>query len=180
MASQQPETCYLLALPGELRNHIYRLALRENKPIAVGAKGYHRSGLLGTCREIRAETLQIYYYENHFDIAALELDSSTLARWCATLEAIDIRPRKVAMNPYIRQTVHWANLLKWIHQWHAGVIPARLTYPAHLLNAEVRVVHAMFDMAMVMRAQPWPFVRAVLEAQRPVLIAMNPGWAANM
>jgi hypothetical protein len=94
----------------------------------------------------------------------------------ATAEVGLISQRKIAMNPHIRQTAHWTNLMRWIYQWHMGAIPARLTYPAHLQNAEVRIVHAMFDMAMALRGQPWSVVGAVLSTQRPVLAAMNAAW----
>jgi hypothetical protein len=207
--SRSPSSrCHLLALPGELRNWIYRLAVVSDHSIEVGLKGYARSGLLATSREIRAETLQIFYYENQFDILALELDPTTLARWCRMLTTLERTPlhhaakldtsnpcaahpgvttagqgvisqRKISMNPHIRQTANWTNLMRWVHQWHVGAIPARLTYPAHLQNAEVRIVHAMFDMAMVMRGQPWSVVGAVLSVQRPVLVAMNQAWGLD-
>jgi hypothetical protein len=209
-ASSQPHSpssrCHLLALPGELRNWIYRLAVVSNHSIEVGPKGYVRSALLATSHEIRAETLQIFYYENRFDILALELDPTTLARWCQMLTTLERTPsyqfnasnpcaadsaattaeiglisqRRISMNPHIRQTAHWTNLMRWVHQWHIGAIPARLTYPAQLQNAEVRIVHAMFDMAMVMRGQPWSVVGAVLSVQRPVLVAMNKAWGDDL
>lgn len=171
------DSCTLLSLPGELRNRIYRYTLGSPQAIAVSSKGYERSGLLSACRQIRHEALQIFYHENAFDIAALELDSCVLAQWCAVLDKLDINPRRVTMCPSIRQTAHWRNLMTWIYQWHVGVIPARLTYPAYLHNAEVRLVHAMFDTAMIMQGQPWSHVKLLLDIQRPVLIALNPDWA---
>jgi hypothetical protein len=90
-----------------------------------------------------------------------------------------ISQRRISMNPHIRQTAHWPNLLRWLHKWHIGAIPARLTYPAHLQNAEVRIVHAMFDMAMCLRGQPWRTVEGVLSCQRSVLEALNAGWGVD-
>lgn len=61
----------LLALPGELRNRIYRYALVKDGPIAFKC-GNNRSGerfvpaILQVCRQIRSEAIRIYFHENTF------------------------------------------------------------------------------------------------------------------
>ena len=115
----------------------------------------------------------------HHSVQLKTLNTVSAHPGAATAEQGVISQRKISMNPHIRQTANWTNLMRWVHQWHIGAIPARLTYPAHLQNAEVRIVHAMFDIAMVMRGQPWSVVGAVLSVQRPVLVAMNPAWGLD-
>lgn len=75
--------CRLLALPAELRNHIYHLALTEDDPILITTSGFapYESGdavewkethltnepsLLHTCRQIRLEALPVFYSGNVF------------------------------------------------------------------------------------------------------------------
>lgn len=67
MDADQP-VCHLLKLAGELKNRIYREVLCDLNDISVDQDGYDRPALLQTCKQIRAEGLKIFYYENRFSI----------------------------------------------------------------------------------------------------------------
>lgn len=72
----------LFQLSGELRNTIDRYVLLEPENIQVTSTGYSRNGgLLGACKEIRAETFAIFYNENKFEFTARNFDSFPLVHW---------------------------------------------------------------------------------------------------
>ncbi|KXT07161.1 hypothetical protein AC578_2493 [Pseudocercospora eumusae] len=60
------ESSPLLALPPELRNHIYREVLVHNNNIIIITKSTKPPSLLQLCREIRFEAQGIYLAENRF------------------------------------------------------------------------------------------------------------------
>lgn len=52
------QPCRLLDLPAELKNEIYRLVVvtsDKEHPIEVTARGFERSALFLTCKEVREE-----------------------------------------------------------------------------------------------------------------------------
>ena len=68
MASESETQCYLLSLPPEIRDHIYALAIVEEKPIPLG-NDYpfiYEPALLATNRQIREEATPVFYGENVF------------------------------------------------------------------------------------------------------------------
>ena len=62
--------CVLLSLPAELRNRIYTMALLERPHIETNSLHMNdtlcRSALTRTCRQIRAETIDMFYILNVF------------------------------------------------------------------------------------------------------------------
>lgn len=57
----------LLALPGELRNAIWRYALVEEDAVVIRPDAIHRPRpLLAVCKQIREEAVGIYFAENTF------------------------------------------------------------------------------------------------------------------
>jgi hypothetical protein len=70
--STQPDSP-LLSLPAEIRNHIYGLALQVGTLEAFqGRQSQNRPqalSLISTCRQLRFETLEIFYRTNTFDFA---------------------------------------------------------------------------------------------------------------
>jgi hypothetical protein len=63
-------------LPGELRNHIYRLSLVSEAPLAFEFKGRKSSkrivpAILQTSQQTRNEASRIYYNENKFALTAV-------------------------------------------------------------------------------------------------------------
>ncbi|KAK5692717.1 hypothetical protein LTR17_025348, partial [Elasticomyces elasticus] len=68
--------CSLLGLPAELRNHIFELALvSKNARVSIYLQGGHftppsatQPGISRTNRQLRQETLPIFYGQNAFEI----------------------------------------------------------------------------------------------------------------
>jgi hypothetical protein len=60
---RKDKTCGLLSLPGELRNNIYELCLAKSTYIYAERA---TPALTATCRQIRQESLPIYYGLNTF------------------------------------------------------------------------------------------------------------------
>lgn len=70
ISTPQDGHCPLLALPAELRNRIYEFAIVESTPIDMVMRKRTGSdaqpGLTRTCRQIRQETLQMFFQDNVF------------------------------------------------------------------------------------------------------------------
>ncbi|KXT18396.1 hypothetical protein AC579_8180 [Pseudocercospora musae] len=66
-------TSKLLNLPAEMRNWIYREALCEDSWIKIDQDTFAQPALLRTCKQIRHEASSIYYHENRFEVAALDM-----------------------------------------------------------------------------------------------------------
>ncbi|KAK4888440.1 hypothetical protein LTR27_012663 [Elasticomyces elasticus] len=59
----------LLSLPPELRNRIYTLALSSAEPVIISlSDGLSKPSLLKVCRSVTAETTQLYYASNTFEL----------------------------------------------------------------------------------------------------------------
>lgn len=97
---QVSQPCHLLALSPELRNQIYYLALVEPTPLHLnnpsptekpgGDRHYSptavQPSLLRTCRQIRSESLPVFYGNNAFQIYGGYL---LIARWWKALSERD-------------------------------------------------------------------------------------------
>ena len=85
MAPQQAATTSsrLLDLPPELRNSIYRLALRNIRPIKPLTG--RPPALVQANKQIRAEATSIYYAENTFSIALTACTATAITKWTHSL-----------------------------------------------------------------------------------------------
>lgn len=71
------DRCRLLELPAELRNYIYELVVSEPEIVAIRGC-VQQPGLTRTKRQIRAETITLYYETNTFQ---LRCSSPTFWPW---------------------------------------------------------------------------------------------------
>lgn len=105
----------LLDLPPELRNQIYRHVLHEPNKIVIPTHGPipTEPGLVRTCREIRAESLLIYYQENKFEFEVRSFDISTYLHWCMQSK---IRRRRVRVwcRVFGVKAGFWPDLKMWL------------------------------------------------------------------
>lgn len=99
----------LLSLPPEMRNRIYRYVLLETEPIRTTPSRTPppQPGLLSTCRQIRKESLDIYYQENKFKIHVVHFDSRQLAEFNARSSAQCLANVSVT----IANSNNWSNLM---------------------------------------------------------------------
>ena len=119
--------CRFLDLPAELRNRIYRLTLLETQKIVIS--DHHKAkepGLLSACRQIRQETLTLYYHENVFNILIENHDSTTLQHW---ISGSKNRPMS---NFYylVEPCYNWTNLLGWVEATMSGRTGGKATIHA--------------------------------------------------
>lgn len=70
----------LMALPAELRNTIYRLALCQQETVAIQPEQHREPSLLQVSKQIRAETVPIFYLENSFSVQVRDYESTVLVR----------------------------------------------------------------------------------------------------
>ncbi|PPJ51503.1 hypothetical protein CBER1_07969 [Cercospora berteroae] len=75
------ENSLLGKLPAELRNNIYKFVLEAEKPLVICSQSRNlntatQPSLTRVCRQIRSETLEIFYHSNTF-IAEIETYSET-------------------------------------------------------------------------------------------------------
>lgn len=82
----------LLELPAEVRNDIYSLALAQGKPTLVSTYGRSaRASLLRVNRQIRSETLQVYYSSNAFRATIDDAMIRGPMRWCNGMSAESLK-----------------------------------------------------------------------------------------
>ena len=70
--TSRAKRCILMELPAELRNYIYTFALVDEGPIVIepciiGPQRVHQPALTRAARQIRLETLPIFYGQNIFE-----------------------------------------------------------------------------------------------------------------
>ncbi|KAK4610588.1 hypothetical protein CLAFUW4_13597 [Fulvia fulva] len=86
-------TSRFLALPAEVRYRIYRLVSdpqvivsNNDTKIQITPTGHPRPPLVNTCKQIRSESLQMFYHENKFSID----NSNVLLKWYITIAAMGL------------------------------------------------------------------------------------------
>lgn len=84
----EEKKCHLLQLPGELRNRIYRYALVTDDDIDVTSTGPGEPALLLSSKDIRQESLLIYYRENHFNMRVPDWNGTALVPFMKQLRKI--------------------------------------------------------------------------------------------
>lgn len=167
----------LLELPGELRNRIYRYALVAQERIELlTSENKKQPALLGVSRQVRRETIKIYYDENSFGYNVVDLAGAPGEPFFELVRRYRSEGRKNFMT-HRRGGRNWSNLLAWVKaRFECQHFPPALA-GSQSNHAGHRVVHAAFDIAREMRSQPWSNVEAVLEAFHRGVKAADPAWA---
>ena len=175
----------LFKLPAELRNNVYRLALLSESHIDVTLQDSINPPLLRTSREIRKESITIYYGESLFGVPALDCNSDLCMKWLvletALRRQLKIKIRSYAMNEtkvISRKT--WTNLLTWLKRFHQRSVSCRGLSPSQKKwekRPDLLTIGIMFEMVSKLRSQPWATVEHLLLEQYVVLKACNPKWS---
>lgn len=106
-----------MRLPGELRNHIFRLALVEKHTIRAAVK-LAMPELLRSCRQFRHEGLPLYLLENAFYLTIYNCEIGN-PLWL--LRHLNCR-HEVSM--VVVQVMSWRKLKVWVKLYHAcGSMP---------------------------------------------------------
>jgi len=187
MATADPSTSGLLALPAELRNVIYRLTLLDEcKTVRVNRRTCQEAALLQTCKQTRHEGLPIFYAENTFIVNIDAFDSGVLIAITKVFDNMrlhyDINPR---FRLFLDWVPHWANLMLWLERYHAGRTMPNTCRIDELksIDEETDVEHAlivhMFDTAEEFGDLPWVRVKKVLMGIRELLAVEDDEWAED-
>lgn len=114
-----PQTSKLLALPAELRNSIYELAMLSGKDEQVKITAdFKRPGLLSACSQLRSETLGIWYHNHEFLVEVKDCDASVLNAW--TGHCCDLGFRDAAIYIFQSGLMNRTALRKWCYAIFSG------------------------------------------------------------
>ncbi|KAK6438896.1 hypothetical protein LTR95_004892 [Oleoguttula sp. CCFEE 5521] len=176
---------FFTKLPGELRNHIWRLAVIADHAVPVSNTGVTEPGLLSTCHMIRKEAGCIYYAENDFDLLCDHYDPTAfmliISKW-ERFNAVDRLYEGTGLHISVSHIPSWTNLMIWLKRVHARLLPAPIASETTLSDAtppsrsELFVLQGMFQMAEGMCTMPWGQVEDQLKWQRLTLIDLDEGW----
>jgi len=75
----------LLRLPAELRNAVWEYVLVEDGEIRI-TPDLKQPPLLLACRQVRGETLKLWYLGYYFDVNIYNLDAGLINAWAAHTE----------------------------------------------------------------------------------------------
>ncbi|SMY29554.1 unnamed protein product [Zymoseptoria tritici ST99CH_1A5] len=180
LASPPPERqdSHLLSLPAELKLTIYELVICTHIQVNVGPEGYHRPGLLATCKEIRADALSIFCSTHTFCFEITEFDFRLPLRFQQGLKEAKLKTDFKAVA-YTKWKPNWANLIEWLKLFHSGEIKVALRGEMfHELNyrAAKAEVAMMFRIVEYMDDLSWERMEQYLCKSRPTLAASDPRW----
>ncbi|EME84624.1 uncharacterized protein MYCFIDRAFT_195623 [Pseudocercospora fijiensis CIRAD86] len=185
-SAKDEQKCRLLTLPGELRNRIYRLVLltANNEKISISSTGFSRPALTRVNKQVRRETLKIFYYENRFKTTIHAFHPALLRKFIACICTADSELEQRLLSYTLSvplDSPSWSNLMAWAKEYHGKILLARPHPPKKLREFEMsdmtrHVVGAMFETVRVLRKQPWKQVEEVLGVSRPTLITLDRRW----
>lgn len=145
---------------------------------------FHEPALLKACKSTRADAGSIFYGENIFEVFVVGMDSAILVWWEAKIAAlaredIELPPVHHRITPITPKK--WANLEEWVERHLLGVITQRFDHKGNpharqLAQNEMKVVVALFVMAVERGGMPASAFKRVLAAQREVLGRIDPQW----
>ena len=114
-----PQTSKLLALPAELRNSIYELALLGDKDEQVKITAdFKHPGLLSVCSQLHNETLGIWYHNHEFLVNVKDCDATILNAW--TGHCCDLGFRDAAIYKFQSGLTDRTALRKWCYAIFSG------------------------------------------------------------
>ena len=177
--SNATTNCRLLLLSGELRNRIYRAAIVRNTRIVVGPRFPHELPLLSTCRQIRKETLRIFYTENQFELEIIAFQGAITVWWKRLLSIH--APGAYVTGVQLYGPPSWPNLLVWLKDFHQNramaPFPEKLPMEdRHLPDETGLALWSAFKVAEGCADLPWADVERLLEVQHIMLARLHPGW----
>ena len=159
-----------------------------------------RSTVLLVCKQIRAETLSIYYLENEFGVFLVDWNSRPLLTWArryAALVSLGCEDVKIRVTMIGKGAPHWENLLQWLKWCHSGDLLDGLDTPSFLegldtpsgilkdnrryarmgsiLQQDLQIA-LMFHTALTLKGISWCYVREILKEHHQILALLNSAW----
>ena len=161
-----------LSLPSEVRNTIYRHTLVKGKiTVNPNRPAPQPPGLLEVNRQVRSETINIYYRENIFLFRFNNMNADNYIKWCMS------SPTRCNTRVEFKfaGTPNWDNLMRWLEASFRG--------QAHGLLWDTKVsprkaVRELFQLMRQMREQghSWSEIELNLERVHGTLAAVSSDW----
>ncbi|KAK4958795.1 hypothetical protein LTR10_003591 [Elasticomyces elasticus] len=156
------QTSAFLALPPELRNRIYELALLQGHTILVH-KQLRIPSLLQVSRQVKKEASGIWYEGNRLRHNILDCDAGLLQKFNDHCDIIDMKsPEELG----IYETPNWPNLIEWCKGVHAGYSESLPHDEGEDFNEVETVISSAHDIAIEAKDQPWEKCEALLKILR--------------
>ena len=154
----------LLTIPAELRNTIYEHVLLRKQRIDLNETS-KPPGLLATCRQIRKETIAIYFKGNDFVFKVHEYDGADASHAFKLVRKYRPNDSKAICIELCENctNVHICKLHKWLKAYHAeSKMPfLRQDKCAEETDAQT-LARRTFGVVQAMRSKPWEDVEEVL------------------
>lgn len=163
----------LLALPAEIRNSIYEYALVLPDTMLwwdnnVLDDTFEPPGLLLTCKQIREETIQIYYTQNQFWLLLNDFVPDRAIAWLTTAtKYVDRLDLDVQWDwgMWGSGSGTWPNLLRLLEYAHAQGLPplcvGTMWYDTTCPETDIHLGR-LFEINRELSDVPWEKVRKVL------------------
>ena len=158
----------LLGIAPELRNRIYYAALTHHNPLDITHVACRKEpALLSVCRQIRNESIGIYYTDNSFIFECCKLDFRKLLPFCEHQQRYHAeRKLKVQVSMYRHAKIYdfcyfdRAEYVRaWLERYHK--YPENTPRPCEKPKSDKHIVEA-FDVIDTMRDRAWSAVEEKL------------------
>ena len=119
-------TKVFLKLPAEIRNQIYRLVLLSHQKLKIGTDDALQPDLTKVCRQIRCETLSIFYGNNEFVFDMYNFNCTGMVIWHRMLDSnYAVGPKDgtvMNLQPILpdQKVVARENLMRWAQEYLDG------------------------------------------------------------
>ncbi|KAF2163752.1 hypothetical protein M409DRAFT_25936 [Zasmidium cellare ATCC 36951] len=160
-------------LPPELRNDIYELVLIDGE--VVVHESLKQPGLLQTCRQIRSETIKVWYYRPSFKSVVVDCDARLLGKWTRhTAKYDNEEDSPVDWVIVLTGQPNWENLTEWCREVHSRRCVS--VYPKTRDREYLHAIYAALEIANNFRNAPWTQVEQTLNTLRHTLGCIDEGW----
>ncbi|KAK5692882.1 hypothetical protein LTR97_010358 [Elasticomyces elasticus] len=169
--------CGFFKLPAELRNAIYERVLPLGRRIRFDTYAKLKlPALLQVCRQIRNETVGMYYNGNSFVIQTRGCKPGPCASWKQRLQAMGLRNVKTDIAIMLSSEPNWANLMQWCKAVHSGDAIGPVQGYCH--SSHDRFVAAAMDIARSYKGKPgtWDQCEALLKSLRYAIANYESKW----
>ncbi|KXT15704.1 hypothetical protein AC579_144 [Pseudocercospora musae] len=173
----------ILALPSELRNAIYRLALVDNDWITID-ENFREPGILQSCRQIRQEARMMWCQRNNFVLPIYNADGALYRAFSRQqLQRISRGDHPI---DYYYQFVdqagkEWSRLMEWCALTHHGKGQFAPLPWDNLDNGRPlpTVVKTALWIAQGLKNLPWPMCQTVFAYYRRIAGFVDSEWLIN-
>ena len=178
----------LLTVPAEICNRICRFALIEDDAIIISGTTSAPPGLLSVSRQIREETIYLYYTENEFDLEVLDYSVEAVLP-SYSIQKKYFKPNKrepdaplgisfkdVVIYFSLRRMPNWHNFMGWCAAKHRGEIFGMCAAEDCNRRNDI-VVASVFEAMEAMKTRSWAEVEGVLHSFRRLMVLLDPAWA---